>query len=367
MSVPNFFYRDEMTRYNFGPQHPLKPIRLERTVALLQAEEAISSIAPDAATDDDLLLVHSPDYVEAVKLASELPTIRRVGGDLSEEQIGSLYRHGLGTGDNPIFENMHEHSLWYVGGAVACASAVLDGDPLAFNISGGLHHAQRDHASGFCVYNDPAIMVAILQRKFERVAYVDIDLHHGDGVQAIFYDDPSVMSVSIHESGRTLYPGTGFVHEVGTPLPHCVNIPLEAGTTGDVWLDAFRRGAIPRLRQFCPEAIVLQMGCDAHFSDPLGHLMVTVQEWLEAVVEIRDFGVPVAVCGGGGYDLRNVPRMWTAACMTLARHDYRDAIPTSMHHQLGVATYSDSDLPAPRNRGGEYASQQVAELEKFFA
>lgn len=367
MSVPNFFYREEMTRYNFGPQHPLKPIRLAMTVTLLEAEGAIEPISPEPATDSDLKLVHSPEYVEAVKLASELPTIRRVGGDLSEEQIGSLYRHGLGTGDNPIFENMHEHSLWYVGGAVACATAVLDGEPLAFNISGGLHHAQRDHASGFCVYNDPAIMVAILQRKFERVAYVDIDLHHGDGVQAIFYDDPSVMTVSIHESGKTLYPGTGYVHEGGTPVPHCVNIPLEAGTTGDVWLDAFRRGAIPRLRQFRPEAIVLQMGCDAHVTDPLGHLKVTVQEWLGAVELIRDFGVPIAACGGGGYDLRNVPRMWSSACMTLARQDYQDAIPKSMQQEFGVSTYSDSELPAPRNCGEAFASKQVAQLEELFA
>jgi acetoin utilization protein AcuC len=353
--IPNFFFRNEMAEYDLGDDHPLRPVRLLQTVQLLRDENAVEPIIPEPASRKHLQLVHSDEYIASVIEASS-PTADR----------GRFLRYGLGTGDVPIMPNMHDSSLWYVGGSVSAAQAVLDGEKIAFNISGGLHHAQRSLASGFCVYNDPAIIIAMLLQKFERVAYVDIDLHHGDGVQALFYDDPNVMTISIHESGETLYPGTGFTDEVGTGQPHCVNIPLEAGTTGDVWLDAFRRVVPSVLKRFDPKAIVLQMGCDPHFTDPLGHLNVTAQEWLEAVKQIKTVGLPMVVCGGGGYDLRNVARMWAAACMTLAGIEFGPELPEDRQRELRTPSYLDASLPVPRERGREYAELRIRELQERF-
>lgn len=366
MSLPNFFYRDEMASYCFGDQHPLKPERLRRTLRLLKAESAIDPIPPDPASEETLLLVHSRDYIEAVKHASSIPMELADDPDRFDAVKRTLVQYGLGTSDNPIFSDMHEKSLHYVGGGVAAATAIVDGARLSFNISGGLHHATASKASGFCVYNDPAIMVRILLKRFERVAYVDIDLHHGDGVQQIFCDDPSVLTVSIHETGETLYPGTGFTSEVGTPEPHCVNIPLEAFTTGDVWVDAFERVVPKVIRNFSPGAIVLQMGADPHFSDPLGHLRVTAQEWLHSVKIVRDLGLPIAACGGGGYNLLAVPRMWAAACMTLGEHTFGPMIPESVRDELEVSHYFDEHVPTPRETGRTFAEETIQELEQLF-
>lgn len=338
--IPNFFYSDDMTCYDFGPLHPLKPERLRRTARLLTTEGVVKPIKPDPACEEDLARVHSPDYIEAVK---------RGTGDV---------RYGLGTVDNPVFERMHERSLWYVGGAVAAAKCVRDGARLAFNISGGLHHAMRDRASGFCVYNDPAVAIEILRERFRRIAYIDIDVHHGDGVEAIYDADPNVLTVSIHESGLTLFPGTGFAEDRGSAKTS-LNIPLAARTTGDVWLWAFERIVPAAIRSFEPEAIVLQMGTDAHFLDPLGHLRVAAQEWLEAVRIVRDFGLPIVACGGGGYNLTTVPRMWAAACMTLAGIEVPEELPKELQEEFGTRYYSDQSLPSPRQSGLAAAEEVV--------
>lgn len=351
MGLPHFFYRREMLQYEFGRFHPLRPERLEKTVRLLQAEGVLSEvIEPAPATEGDLLRVHTEEYIEAVKRAGR--------GEVEWE-------YGLGFGDNPSFESMHEKSLWYVGGTVSAARTVAEGAPLAFNMSGGLHHALSDGASGFCIYNDPAIAISILKERFARVAYIDIDVHHGDGVQWIYYHDPSVLTISIHESGETLFPGTGYPSETSEP-PHCLNIPLLAGTTGDVWMWAFQTLVPPAIRMFMPEVIVLQMGADAHYEDPLAHLLVTVQEWLEAVKLVRSFGLPVVALGGGGYNLRTVPRMWACACMTLAGLEYNDALPAPFADEFGVGTYSDPCLPTPRGQGLMYAQSVVSEIERRF-
>lgn len=200
----------------------------------------------------------------------------------------------------------------------------------------------------------------MLRERFDRVAYVDIDLHHGDGVQALFFDDPSVMTCSIHETGASLYPGTGFVDERGAG-DSSVNVPLEPGTTGDVWLWAFENGIIPLLNKFDPEVIVLQMGTDPHFLDPLGHLQVAAQEWLAAVRLVRDLGLPIVAVGGGGYALECVPRMWASAVMTLSEIEFDDAIPTGVPHEWGMATFSDA-LPEPRDQGRIQAERTVHEL-----
>ena len=260
-----------------------------------------------------------------------------------------MSKWGFGSGDNPAFGGMYEASLAYTAGSVRAACEVRDGAELAFGIAGGLHHAQRSSASGFCVFNDPAIACSVLRDRFSRVAYVDIDLHHGDGVQALFYDDASVMTCSIHESGLHLFPGTGFVEERGVE-GSSVNVPLEPGTTGDVWVWAFENGVLPLLRAFDPGAVVLQMGTDAHFLDPLGHLNVAAQEWLSAVLLVRELGLPVVALGGGGYAQECVPRMWAAAVMTLSGVEFVDELPVDVPREWGMATFSD-ELPEPRGQG----------------
>jgi acetoin utilization protein AcuC len=272
-----------------------------------------------------------------------------------------MWPWGFGTTDNPVFAGMFEASLAYLAGTVRAAEAVRDGAPLAFGIAGGLHHAQRSRASGFCVFNDPAVACAILREKFERVAYVDIDLHHGDGVQALFFDDPTVLTCSIHETGKRLYPGTGFVEERGAG-DSSVNVPLEPFTTGDTWLWAFENGILPALRRFQPQAIVLQMGTDPHFLDPLGHLQVAAQEWLRAVEHIKALGQPLIAVGGGGYELSCVPRMWAAAVMTLSGIEFEERIPASIPSEWGMQTFADRDLPQPRSQGRAEAEAAIDQL-----
>lgn len=342
-----------MTAYDFGPQHPLKPVRLSRTLDLLEAcVPGFEAIDPGAGSVKDVLRVHSLEYVETVRAISE---------DASFMCREEMWPWGFGTTDNPVFPGIFEASLAYVAGSVRAACEVRDGAPLAFGIAGGLHHAQRSRASGFCVFNDPAIACSVLRERFDRVAYVDIDLHHSDGVQALFFDDPTVMTCSIHETGRRLYPGTGFVEERGAE-DTSVNVPLEPFTTGDVWLWAFEHGIMPALRAFEPGAIVLQMGTDPHFLDPLGHLNVAAQEWLEAVVRIKELGLPLVAVGGGGYELSCVPRMWASAVMTLSGIAYDDAIPSSIPREWGMTTFSDHSLPQPRNQGRREAEAVVRML-----
>ena len=215
-----------------------------------------------------------------------------------------------------------------------------DGASLAFGIGGGLHHAMPDKASGFCIFNDCAIAISILRKKFARVAYVDIDVHHGDGVQWIFYDDPTVLTCSIHEDGRTLWPGTGGEDETGIDFTS-VNVPLEAGATGDQWLSAFRQGIMPAISTWKPEVVVLQIGADTHYLDPLAHINSTQQHWLAAVLEVQALSLPMVVLGGGGYNLTTVPRMWASAVLSLSGLAYPNEIPSPLAAEVGSQTFND--------------------------
>lgn len=293
---------------------------------------SIEFIDPGFADIDEILAVHDSAFVEVVQ---------RLGAGDSVER-DTLFAMGFGSVDTPPFPGIWSASLAYCGGGVEAARALINGAELAFNMGGGLHHAQRSRASGFCVFNDPSISLAILKNRFRKLLYVDIDLHHGDGVQAIWLDDPDVVTLSIHESGKTLYPGTGFETEEGAD-GSAINLPLPAHTTGDVWLQVFQE-VFPRVvDRFRPEAIVLQMGCDPHMHDPLGHLNVRVQEWLEAVRIVRDADLPILGCGGGGYELANVPRMWTAAVLTLAGTEVPESAPEEIPIEWGVSRIFDPE------------------------
>ena len=350
-----FFVHPRTTDYSFGEKHPLKPERLRRTLALIERLGGPPVLHPGEGRLEDALRVHSADYVEAIRLVDE--------GDLEPEERRALcVEFGL-YGDNPPFPVMFRTSLAYNTASVRAAEAVRDGAPLAFALGGGLHHAHRDRASGFCIFDDPAVACAVLRERFDRVAYVDIDVHHGDGVQGLFDDDPSVLTCSIHEEGRTLFPGTGYPDETGAQFSS-INVPVQAKTTGDVWLDLFSRTIPVALARFNPGAIVLQTGCDTHFRDPLGHVLGTLDDYVAAVRIVRDLGLPIVAVGGGGYNLTTVPRMWAAAVLSLCRIEYPDDLPTDLAAEWGIPRFSDGDLPFGPGGGREYADKVLQTLRR---
>ncbi len=319
------------TSYKFRADHPFNPKRLELSISLIERlglvdDERFRIVAPRSATDDELLRVHSRDYIDAVRRFSD-PDADHTGAE----------RWGLGTEDNPIFPGMHEATARVVGGTLTAAELVMRGDvDRAFAIAGGLHHAHRDRASGFCVYSDLAAAIAWIREAYGvRVLYIDYDAHHGDGVQGIFYSDPAVLTLSLHESGRFLFPGTGFVDELGDGegFGYSLNLPMEPQTEDDSWIGIYQAALTEVAEAFRPEVIVLQSGCDAHVLDPLSHLRCTTRLYEESVRitgEIADAfcGGRLIVTGGGGYAVwRVVPRAWTLVWATLTKQQVADTIP----------------------------------------
>ena len=296
--------------YDMGA-HPLNPVRVELTMALARElgvldRPGVQMITPEPATDADLLRVHRADYLDAVRAAPHDPFFTG---------------WGLNTPDNPVFEGMHEASARVCGATIAAAEAVWHGTAVrAVNVAGGLHHALAARASGFCVYNDPAVAIAkLLDQGAQRIAYVDVDVHHGDGVQAAFYDDPRVLTISLHETPLALFPGTGFADEIGGAGAEglAVNVPLPPGTGDAGWLRAFHAIVPSMLRAFAPEILFSQCGADAHRLDPLADLSLSVDGQRAAYLAMRELADELCdgrwvATGGGGYALVEVvPRAWT--------------------------------------------------------
>ncbi len=351
---------DDLRKYDFGPGHPLAPIRVQLAMrlalefGLLQPEHVSVHNPVQPATMEQILSVHTPDYIDAVMRASSDP--------LFNDPL-----RGLGTADDPVFLGMHEASALVAGATLAAAQAVRAGSAQhAINIAGGLHHAMPEAASGFCVYNDIGIAIAwLLQQGVERIAYVDVDVHHGDGVQAMFYEDPRVLTISIHESPRSLFPGTGFPHESGGPQApgSAVNIALPAGTDDQGWLRAFHAVVPQILEAFEPQVIVSQHGCDSHVEDPLAHLALSIDgqrmsyEAIHAWAHRYSDGRWIAV-GGGGYEWVDVvPRAWTHLIAEAAGtpinpqsdvpSTYRDFV-SERFGRSGPATMTDGRTPWPK-------------------
>ena len=305
---------DVFLDYDFGPSHPLRPVRLELTMALagqlgVLDRPGVTVCAPKTAGDEVLELVHDPLYIASVQRAPD-------------DFMGRLsLRYGLGTGDVPVFPRMHESAALVTGASVDAARAVWTGaSQHAVNLSGGLHHAMKARASGFCVYDDPAVAIAwMLSEGATRVAYVDVDVHHGDGVEAAFYDDPRVLTVSLHESGRTLFPGTGWADQVGAGagLGTNVNVGFPMGTGDTGWLRAFDAVVPQVLRAFQPQVLVTQHGCDTHALDPLAHLLLSIDGQRDTYTRLHKLAHELCggrwlVLGGGGYEpVQVVPRAWT--------------------------------------------------------
>ena len=318
---------ERLTDYHFGPGHPLAPVRMEATMRLahefgLWNQPGVTVAAPAPATDADLMLVHDGGYISTVRAVSRWVEPRPGTSDvLGGKRLRVAQMFGLGTDDNPAFPGMHEASALLAGATLAAARAVWSGSAThGASIAGGMHHAMATHASGFGVYNDPAIAIAwLLRQGAERVAYVDIDAHHGDGVQTAFYSDPRVLTISLHEHPATLWPYTGLPAETGGAGAEgsAVNVALPAGTTDAGWLRAFHAIAPPLLGQFRPQLLVSQHGCDSHWLDPLANLDLSIDAQRAAHAAIHALAHDLAggrwvLTGGGGYELVHVvPRSWT--------------------------------------------------------
>lgn len=340
-------------QYDLGPSHPMRTQRLQALIELLAAcnlwhiEQEQTRLRGRAATRDELQLIHTPAYITAVQRLS-VPSEHITGADEMQAWSQLATQYGLGTGDTPAFPGMHDAAAALAGGTLVALSAVMglpEGGPFSqeaerplhvFHPAGGWHHAQSARASGFCVYNDIAVAIAHLIRSSEaKVAYIDFDAHHGDGVQQAFYDDPRVLTISLHETGRVLFPGSGDVLELGTGTGrgYSVNIPLEPFTEDDSYIDVMDMTLAPLLASFAPDVLLSMHGCDVHAWDPLTHLHLSMRG-IQAQARVAHqlahrycAGRWVAV-GGGGYDpYRVVPRAWSLLWAEMAERSLPERLP----------------------------------------
>ena len=335
-----FIYSDSLSKHTLSETHPMKPVRLRYTYELLEAYGAfdapnVSLVSPRAASNDELLWYHSPEYIAAVRRLNE--------GDFSVDQ----HRFNFGPGDNPAYQGIYDASALSTGATLTAVELLLSDEvDAAFSISGGLHHAMPSYAYGFCVFNDPVIGIKRLLAEGMKVAYVDIDCHHGDGVQHAFYDTDGVMTISLHESGAFLFPGTGHTQEIGAGRGrgYSVNVPLYPYTTDEVYLWAVREVAMPLLRRFRPDALVTQLGIDSHFKDPITHLALSVQGHAAVVEELASLGVGKWLAlGGGGYDLQAVARAWALDFAVMSEQRLSANIPQAYSEKYAVSSLRDVD------------------------
>ncbi len=384
MSRAAFICSSELWARGHGPEHPLKPERLKRTYELLQAYGAFDGdgflVPPRLATKEELCLFHTSEYVAAVESLSR-----------GEDRFNPA-RYNFGPGDNPVFPGMYETEALKVGAALVAMEIVLSGEAddemsrlvrrrnssisrrdisskVAFSFSGGLHHAGPASASGFCVFNDAAVLIHALLRRGLRVAYIDIDVHHGDGVQWAFYESDQVLTISLHESGLYLFPGTGFTGEIGEGpgRGYSANLPLAPFTDDEVYLWAFREIVPPLVEAFGPDIVVSQLGTDTHYLDPLAHLCLTTRGYEAVVREIKALAPRWIALGGGGYALDVVPRAWTLAYGVMLGRDFPDELPSAYARKYGPGRLRDRGGPhldeGLREEARRYAQRGVEELK----
>ena len=359
-----FVYSDKLSSFLLSESHPMKPIRLRHTYDLIQDYGVFD--LPDASlvearsvTDDEVLRFHKPEYLQCVK---------HIGDDDSYVDPAAF---GFGPGDNPVSEGLYDAAALSAGASVVAAELLVSGGfDRAFSIMGGLHHAMPGYASGFCVFNDPVLAIQELLARGLKVAYVDIDCHHGDGVQYAFYDTDAVLTISVHESGSFLFPGTGFVAETGTGKGsgYSANVPLYPYTTDETYLWAFREAVPPLIEAFAPDVVVTQLGIDSHYRDPITHLGLTVQGFASAVADLAGTAPKWLALGGGGYDMYAVARAWTAAYAVMIDISLPDAIPDTYRDRHGVSTLSDHDdlsefIPHQKD-ARQYAEKSILELQQ---
>ncbi len=315
----------KLLHYDFGAVHPFKVFRLGLTYELLRAYDLVDR--PDVreielreASEAEATVFHAQGYLEALRLAS------------SGMWVPNQFAHGLGTSDNPVFPEVYQWGMMVAGGSIDAAASLLEeGTQRAFNMAGGLHHAMPARASGFCHINDGVLAIHRLAAAGKRVAYVDIDAHHGDGVQHAFYQGSETLTISIHQTGYTIFPGTGFEEEIGLEAGkgYAVNIPLLPGAGDQAYDLAFEEIIVPLLALFEPDIVVTQLGTDAILGDQLANLRMTFHGFERAVQRFRALGVPWLALGGGGYNVGNVVRAWTLAWGTMLDRQLPEQVPPS--------------------------------------
>jgi len=331
-------YTEEYQKYNFGRDHPLRPLRLKLTYSLMEKlgllkHERLSIITPRLATQQEIERVHSAQYVYIVKKLSENPE------DISTILMNPFH-YGLGPGDNPIFKGMYEASALVCGASITAAETVWNEEEykIAFNPAGGLHHAMKDKASGFCIFNDIGVAIKHLKKlkKDIRIAYLDIDCHHGDGVQWLFYDDPNVLKISYHQDGRFLFPGTGDINEIGEGKGKgfSINFPLLPGTYNKPFINLFRKTAPKLLETYAPDILITQLGVDTYYDDPLTQMGFSLAVYRDIAQSLktsaRDYcNNKWLAVGGGGYLMTVVPRAWTLFLARMLDVELKNELPDS--------------------------------------
>ena len=328
--MATLLFHDRYLDYDFGPEHPFSPVRQRMVMSLLDAlGHPLDAEAPPVAARGHVRRVHSERFVTKVEAASDGTAPPKA------------WDYGLDTGDVPVFENMDAATRGLVGGTLHGARLIAErAADRVLQLGGGLHHAHRGRASGFCVYNDLSVAIDRLREEGLRVAYLDIDVHHGDGVQALHYDDPGVLTISLHESGRYLFPGSGAVEEIGEDAGEgaSLNIPLAPHTEAESYREVFDRVVPYALKQFDPDVIVAQCGADAHFKDPLADLLLTTQTYeylfrqLLTLAGEHTHGRLLCTLGGG-YHLDAVARIWTLLALIVQGHPLPDALPDAWREE----------------------------------
>ncbi|MFQ5848291.1 MAG: acetoin utilization protein AcuC [Candidatus Methylomirabilales bacterium] len=341
-----FFYTPKYEAFDYGPSHPMKIRRLKLTHDLVHAyglfhPSHVRLADVPAAADEDLLRAHTKEYLDVLRAAG------------NGRPVPHAWRFGLGTADNPIFAGLYDWLTLLTGASVQAARLLASGETSrAFNIAGGLHHAASNRASGFCYINDATVAISFLINRGVRVAYVDIDAHHGDGVQNAFYDTDQVLTISLHETGLTLFPGTGFPEEIGTGKGegYSVNIPLAPETDDEIFVWAFEETVPALLETFRPDVLVTQLGIDAHRSDPLSNLRLTMGGFLRAVALFAQGAPRWLALGGGGYHLGNVPRAWTAVWALMTGTEVPPELPPAFLSQFRAQGCTETSLADPPYR-----------------
>ena len=358
-----FVYEEVQSRHVLREDHVFRPNRLQLTFELLQSYGAFKEsklVPPGAASEDDILAFHTPQYLRAVKELSQ-----------GKERSDAIAFNFSEQGDNPPYRGMYEVSALYAGASITAAGLVASGEAdAAFNISGGLHHAAPGHASGFCVFNDAVMAIMPLVERGMRVAYVDIDAHHGDGVQDAFYQSDRVLTISLHEWGRYLFPGTGDVADTGSGAGsgYSVNLPFYPYTGDDTYVWAFRQVVPPLVKGFKPDILFTQLGCDTHYLDPLTHFALTTAGYSRVVRELGMLADRWIAVGGGGYEMGVVPRMWALAYGGMIERDWPDDIPAAFSQRYGLKRLRDDEEPAVpvemAEQARRFAEQAVEQIKR---
>ena len=326
----------KLLSFDFGESHPFKTYRLGLAYDLMDVyglidRDGVVVCEPREATEEEALTFHNPGYLEALRLAD------------SGMWVPNQFSHGLGTSDNPVFPGVYEWGMLVAGASIDGAKSILSGAAsIAFNMAGGLHHAMPARASGFCHINDVVLAINVLVAGGKRVAYVDIDAHHGDGVQHAFYKTNRVLTISVHQDGHTIFPGTGFTDEIGQEegRGYVVNIPLPAGSRDDVYERVFSEVVFPALDAFTPDVIVTQLGADALLGDHVASLGMSLNMFESYVKRLHTLNTPWLALGGGGYAVENVVRAWTLAWAQMNDVTLPDEIP--LLWQTEATTYGIS-------------------------